>query len=59
MKLDEKFFKNKQEQVNIRLALDKAMPTNVHFHNIVIVLAEMLKGYTLDMVKAMEAEESE
>ena len=44
--LREEYFENKQEQNKIRLAILQAIPEDVYYHNLIIVLAELLGRFT-------------
>jgi hypothetical protein len=37
------YFENRQEQANIQLALTKAIPANVYYHNLIMALLTMLE----------------
>lgn len=45
------YFDNKKEQNEIALAILKAIPKNVRYHNLIIIFAEMLGRFTNDAFK--------
>ena len=42
----EEYFENKQEQAKIKLAILHAIPEDVYYHNLIIVLADLLMRFT-------------
>lgn len=42
-KIPTEYFKNRQEQAKIKLALTEAIPVGVYYHNLIIALTEMLE----------------
>lgn len=45
MKLPPEFFENKKEQSEIKLAVSRAIPKDVYYHNLIIVFSEMLSSF--------------
>lgn len=44
--LPPEYFENRAEQNKITAAILEAIPENVYYHNLIIVFAEMLLGFT-------------
>jgi hypothetical protein len=62
MNLPKAYFRNKQEQGEIEIAILKAIPKGVYIRNVIVVLTEMLlrfviKQYRTFDVYSMETEE--
>ena len=49
--LTEEFFDNKAEQNKIKIAIHRAIPEGVFYHNLVIVLSEIIKDMVWEMTK--------
>ena len=47
----EEFFDNKAEQNKIKSAIHQAIPEGIFYHNLVIVLSEMIKDMVWEMTK--------
>ncbi len=41
-KLTKEFFENRKQQIEIKSALDAAIPPGIYYHNLIIALAGML-----------------
>jgi len=50
-KLTEEFFDNKVEQNKIKSAIHQAIPEGIFYHNLVIVLSEIIKDMVWEMTK--------
>jgi hypothetical protein len=50
-RLTETYFDNKKEQSKIRTALYEAVPVGVCYHNLVVVLSEILQRMVMEMTK--------
>jgi hypothetical protein len=50
-KLTEEFFDNKSEQNKIKSAIHQAIPEGILYHNLVIVLSEIIKDMVWEMTK--------
>lgn len=50
-KLTEEFFDNKSEQNKIKSAIHQAIPEGIFYHNLVIVLSEIIKDMVWEMTK--------
>ena len=50
-KLTDEYFANKQEQSKIKMAIHEAIPTDVYYHNLIIVLSEILQSMVYAMLK--------
>jgi hypothetical protein len=62
--LTEQFFKNRQEQNKIKLALTEAMPVGVYYHNMIIALTDLLvtavnEAYKDEVYKKWKPEEEQ
>lgn len=51
MKVSEKYLDSKKEQNEIRGALGKAIPKNIHFQNLIIALSEMMRQECMRMLE--------
>lgn len=49
--ITQEYFKNKQEQAEIAIAVSKVIPKNVRYYNLLIVFAEMTARFTNDAFK--------
>ena len=45
MALSKEYFKNRQEQAKIKLAVIEAIPEGVRYDNLIIALSELLREY--------------
>lgn len=51
MKVSEKYLDSKKEQSEIKGALEKAIPKNIHFQNLIIALSEMMRQECIRMLE--------
>jgi hypothetical protein len=47
----DEYFQNQIEQSQIEAAILKAIPVNVYYYNLIIVLAKLIKDFVIDNFK--------
>jgi len=51
IKIPDSYFKNRQEQYKIELALTSAIPEDVYYYNLIVVLSSMLNRSIKEMIR--------